>query len=315
VLKRWLLFHVASGQSFFSGLALLLAAIAISSAARRGWSRPARNLIAGVGGILIAVSGTPLPAVLYLLLVVALLLWIWSESRRVRLSRRGLPLVRRTVSLAALAAVVVEAPYHVVPRVPLLGRPVLGVVGDSITAGMGEPGESTWPGSLAERYGVEVRDHATMGATVSSALGQAKALTAEERLVLLEIGGNDMLGGTAPEEFEAGLNTLLAAICRAGRTVVRLELPLPPGYNRYGIAQRRLARKFGVLLVPKRVLLGILLRDGATVDTLHLSPAGHRWMADTLWRVLRPAFVRERPPSLSPHRRNSASAEEAEPRG
>jgi acyl-CoA thioesterase-1 len=295
VFKRELLFHIVSGQSFFSGLACLLAAIAISPAAKRDWLRKTRNLIAGIGGILIAISGTPLPTVLYVFLFLALLLWIWGESRREQLSRRSLRLVRSAVALAAVTAMLVETPYLLMPRLPFLGQPVVGVIGDSITAGIGEPGGSTWPGYLAERYGVNVRDHAASGATVSSALEQAKAMAADERLILLEIGGNDLLGGTTSKKFEAGLKTLLTAVCRPGRTVVMLELPLPPGYNRYGIAQRRLARKFGVLLVPKRILLGILIRDGATVDTIHLSPTGHRWMGDALWGILRPAFGSEGP--------------------
>src|SRR5437764_1030097 len=77
-------------------------------------------------------------------------------------------------------------------------------------------------------------------------------------LVLAEIGGNDILGDTGPEAFGRGLDALLGRLRAGGRTVVMLELPLPPSYNRYGEAQRRLARRHGAFLVPKRVLLGVM---------------------------------------------------------
>ncbi len=40
------------------------------------------------------------------------------------------------------------------------------------------------------------------------------------------------------------------------------------------------------LLIPKRVLLGVLTVDEATVDGIHLSPAGRQLMADVVWQTL-----------------------------
>jgi acyl-CoA thioesterase-1 len=45
-----------------------------------------------------------------------------------------------------------------------------------------------------------------------------------------------------------------------------------------------------VALIPKRVLLAVLRRDGATLDSVHLSQAGHERMAEVVWDVVRPAF-------------------------
>jgi len=65
-----------------------------------------------------------------------------------------------------------------------------------------------------------------------------------------------------------------------------LELPLPPLFNRFGEIQRRLARRYDVLLVPKRYFAGVLIGEQATLDGLHLSPAGHQKMADMIWARL-----------------------------
>jgi acyl-CoA thioesterase-1 len=292
VITRWILFHVASGHSFFSGSACLLAAIGLSPIVHNRWARTSRNLLAALGGILVAVSATPLPPALYLSLLLALLLWAFAESSRARLPPRVTGSVRAGASLLVAVMVALEYPHHVPPRIPPLGRPVLGILGDSVTAGMGGPRGANWPGHLANRHALTVRDHSQMGATVSSALKQAAAIAPDERLVLLEIGGNDLLGGTSLEAFQTGLNRLLSAVCQPGRSVVMLELPLPPGYNRYGIIQRRLARRYHVRLVPKHVLLAVLMRGGATLDSIHLSQEGHRQMAQAIWIVIRGAYDR-----------------------
>jgi acyl-CoA thioesterase I len=105
-------------------------------------------------------------------------------------------------------------------------------------------------------------------------------------LVLVEIGGNDVLRAYRPNAFERALDALLAKLRGGGRTVVMFELPLPPFHNRYADAQRRMARRHGVLLVPKRVLIGILTSEGATVDSIHLSRRGHELMAETVWGII-----------------------------
>ncbi len=111
-------------------------------------------------------------------------------------------------------------------------------------------------------------------------------MTVPDSLVLAEIGGNDVLRANRPEAFERGLDVLLAKLCEGGRTVVMFELPLPPFHNRYGEVQRRLASRHGVQLIPKRVLMGLLRTDGATVDGIHLSARGHELLAETVWGII-----------------------------
>ena len=129
-----------------------------------------------------------------------------------------------------------------------------------------------------------------MGATVGSALRHLEKEPLGDGLVLLEIGGNDLLGTTTVTDFEDLLDRLLVEVCRPGRVVVMLELPLPPFCNDYGRAQRRLAAAHGVTLIPKRWLVDVLTANGATVDGIHLSQEGHELMAEKVWRLLKPAL-------------------------
>jgi acyl-CoA thioesterase-1 len=119
---------------------------------------------------------------------------------------------------------------------------------------------------------------------MKDAESQVNRMAPSDTLVLLEIGGNDLLGGATLKEFEKDMAHLFHTVCRPGRAVVMLELPLPPLCNLYGTAQRRQAQKFGVILIPKRRFVAALCGPKATIDGLHLSQSGHDHMAEMVWR-------------------------------
>ncbi|MBN9522555.1 hypothetical protein J0H58_29215 [bacterium] len=281
------LYLFGGGGAFFVGVALVLAGIAIFAVQR---SRVVATLLAVVGLILIAFSAIPLPYWLYGLAGGVSVLWLAAERSGGRLrSRRGW--LRDAGAGIWLAAVAVELPHHILPAVPPTGdRPTLHVIGDSLAAGTGSKQEETWPRRLARVHGIEVVDLSRVGATTISALGQAEKLPADGGVVLIEIGGNDLLGPTSAADFDRDLGELLARVCRPGRAVLMVELPLPPPCNGFGLAQRRRAAEHGVALIPRRVLMGVLTADDTTTDGLHLTPAGHGRMADALWDAIRPAY-------------------------
>jgi len=121
------------------------------------------------------------------------------------------------------------------------------------------------------------------GAQTGTALSNAKRIDDSAGLVILEIGGNDLLYGSP--DFAANLERLLQEACKGDRRVVMVELPLPPFFITYGATQRRLARKYGVTLIPKRILAGVVTSEGATTDSLHLSNRGHELLADAFSKV------------------------------
>lgn len=288
-MRNALIYHSASGQAFFSGVAFIQFAALLSLGTANRWRDRSRTISAALGLLLVAASATPLPVGFYAVAATATVVWVLAEGTAIGSSPRFRRPLLAVVVLAWWLGVALELPYHLSPRLPRMGRPTLVVVGDSITAGTG--GESkTWPGVLARRHRVEVRDFSAAGATAATAAKQAARVKGPRALVLAEIGGNDLLGDTPPRVFEAALDALLTRL-KAGRNLVLLmELPLPPTYNRFGAIQRRLARKHGALLIPKRVLLGVLVVGGATLDSIHLTPAGHARMAETIWQTIRQAY-------------------------
>lgn len=122
--------------------------------------------------------------------------------------------------------------------------------------------------------------------TASTATQQLALLPppAEGDMVLLEIGGNDMLEGRPVDEYRRGLETLLEGT--RPRRVVMLELPMVPGAWRYGAIQRSLARKYDVTLVPKRLMAAVVTDPRNTVDGLHLNERGEAEMAREIARAI-----------------------------
>jgi acyl-CoA thioesterase-1 len=286
---NWLVYLFASGEVFFLGIGFILAGAASFSFGRRPFVQVLATLSVVFGIIAVSASSTPLPYWLYALAGSATLAWLVAERSEWTWLRGKRKLLRPVVAGICVVVAAMELPHHLTPALAPADRPTLYVVGDSISAGIGQR-EETWPRLLGREHSISVVDLSRVGAGVDSALRQAAALPPDDGLILLEIGGNDLLGSTTPPAFERGLDVLLKRVCTPGRVVVMFELPLPPFCNDYGLAQRRLAARYGVSLIPKRVLLAVLTGDDATLDSLHLTPAGHQRLADAVWAVIRPAF-------------------------
>jgi lysophospholipase L1-like esterase len=300
--------HFASGNSLFTGTALLLAALGLRVTRRRPWCGPVARLVLATGLLCIGLSSTPLwwPLSLWWGLSLA---WVWrvtsgpwvrsrkggtasagsvpSKTAAVHPHQWGAVALTVGVSLVACAQ---EASTFLLPATvqpPAGGFTRLYVIGDSLSA-LGNP---PWPMLLAEHFGVPVVNLAVPGATVLSAARQTSQVPrGDPALVIVLIGGNDQFAGRSASDFRRGLSHLLAMVHRRGHRVILVELPLLPGRHGYGYAQRGLAREFDALLISKRELAEVLASSASTVDGLHLSQEGHRELALRLARLLALAF-------------------------
>jgi acyl-CoA thioesterase I len=282
----WVLYLFGSGQALFLGAAMVLVAVALLPGAS-GWRAAALAMLARLGLFVAVLSAVPLSYWVYAMALGLTGVWLWCERSK---SRPASPALRCATGVLWLGIVLLELPFQFSPRLPATSNQPLYIVGDSVTAGMGSGAKRTWPELLPEF--VEVHSLAQPGATTAMALKrQANQLPPVGGLVLLEIGGNDLLGGTSSAQFERDLDALLASVCGSpGRAVLMFELPLPPLANEFGRIQRRLAERYRVWLIPKRVLIGVLAGGGATLDSIHLSDEGHQRMATDVWKVLARAY-------------------------
>lgn len=295
---RWTIFLFAGGDAGLWGLICLAIVVALALWPLR--KRPIRGVAFGLS--LVALLCLPLcspvpvpiwftwPSAAWLITVLWLVVRTRSKlaanaSSTLSIKSTRIQWVWFSLPLIWLALVLLlEVPFHLLPS-PDPSASTLLVIGDSVTAGLND-GEDTWPQQLARQVKLEVLDASQPGATLRSARKQNQMFGDQPGLVVLEIGGNDMLEGLAVSKFEDDLATLLQEVVRPGRYVVMFELPLPPLCARYGQVQRRLAIRHGVSLIPKRSFATVLTTAGSTVDGIHLSAKGQSQMAALMQSVL-----------------------------
>jgi acyl-CoA thioesterase-1 len=174
-------------------------------------------------------------------------------------------------------------------------------LGTSLTAGYGIDGDRAYPALIQARLdsaGLRYRvvNAGVRGETSAGGLRRLEWLLREPVAVLvLELGANDGLRGQNVDSLEANLHAIIERT-RAAHPDARIVLAgmqAPPNLGR-AYARRfrevfpRVARADGTALIP------FLLEKVAAVDTLNLpdgihpTPAGHRIIAETVWRVLEP---------------------------
>ncbi len=278
-----LILSFTDGTSFFVGLAVVFAANLSISRFRTGITRRLLATAVLVGVTVVIASAVPLPMWAYAL---------WACASLMPPTLRTRPEYRKTsiASVALSAATTIgllawEAPYHRLPQLQVAPNDTVYVVGDSLSAGIGI-GERSWPAVLADTTGLNVVNLARAGATVRTALAQASLVTKPGSLVIVEIGGNDLLGGADASTFRRQLDALISVLCSKDSQILMFELPLLPFHNAFGRAQRDIAAEHNVLLLPKGCLSAVFGEKGATLDGLHLTQEGHHALAETVAVVL-----------------------------
>jgi len=269
----------ANGSVFFHGLILSQVASVLMALLKGSVCRSLLTVASILGAVLVVLSATPLPVWVYSLWLVLLLTTHVLMNAKTQHRAKYTYAVHGLFALLTVLMSCIELPYHLKPVISSPAGRNLYVIGDSLSMGA-DAQKLNWPELLAEKAGLPLSRFAHGGATVSSSLDYTKRINDNDAVIILEIGGNDVLNGTGTKDFESNLDLMLANLCKADRLVIMLELPLPPFHNSYGKAQRKLAKRYGVTLIPKRFMTRVLGAPDATLDGLHLSHAGHALMAE-----------------------------------
>jgi len=280
------LLFLASGDSLYVGAMLLILAI-IWPSQESSRLTLLRTLTTWLGAALIVMAAPPFSFAVDAVFGIVFAAWFFTR----RMTWSGVATLR-TVSAGVLVVMLLlltssELLHRRMPRVGASASDHLLVIGDSISAGI-DPRIPTWPKIFESRTAMGVKDLSQPGAGVADALMQASQVQPQDTLVLIEIGGNDLLSRESSAEFDQNLDSLLAKLSRAGRTLVMFELPLLPNKIGYGQSQRKLAARYHVFLIPKHYFTAVLSGPSATTDGLHLSEAGAHRMAALVAKVLAP---------------------------
>jgi len=167
-------------------------------------------------------------------------------------------------------------------------------LGDSLTAPHGvKPGED-WPTLLAQKTGWVVINAGVSGDTSAGALARLPGLLDEHQpqLVLVSLGGNDMLRKVPSAQTVANLGSMLDLIKARGAKAVLLATPKPSiagaVFNNLSAADfyADVAKDRKVPLI-KDALPEVLSDTALKGDQLHPNAAGHALLGDKIHEDLK----------------------------
>jgi acyl-CoA thioesterase I len=278
--------YFVSGESLYAGAGLILLAMAVSQYIEQSWLLHLRNLAAWLGLALMVMACPPFSLIADAIFLAAFVLWLALSNHRFKWRAS----YWRPVSTAFLLIVLVtltalEFSHRRMPAIIGVPADHLVVIGDSISSGI-DPRVPAWPIVMQQLTGIPVKNLSRPGAQTIEGPDMAEKVTPNDRVVLIEIGGNDLLGGVPSAAFEKNLDVTLSKLAIPGRTIVMFELPLLPHKIEYGEIQRHLAAKYGIWLVPKRYFVEVIGGPDATSDGLHLSGVGTYRMARLVQKAL-----------------------------
>jgi acyl-CoA thioesterase I len=181
-----------------------------------------------------------------------------------------------------------------------MAKPVIVVLGDSISAGYGIEVEEGWVALLQKKLIETNHDYSIINASISgdtTAGGLARIdpiLTAQKpSIVLVQLGANDGLRGLSPVQMKNNLAGIVRRAQKAGAKVILLGMKIPPNYGKryvdmfYNIYPQ-LAKELDIPLVPFILEDIVLNKDLMQADGLHPNAKAQPILAEKIEPYLFP---------------------------
>ncbi|WP_018077901.1 arylesterase [Thiobacillus denitrificans] len=191
----------------------------------------------------------------------------------------------------ALVAALFLAACDRAPTLPKLSpHDVIVAFGDSLTHGTGASDDTAYPAVLASLTGRTVINAGVPGDTTDTGLQRLPSVLDEykPRLVLLCLGGNDMLRKQPAAATENNLRLLVKTIRSSGAEVVLIGVPEPKLFGGAPDFYTRVARDMKLPLEDE-AFDEVLKDNRLKSDPIHANAAGYRVVAERLAELLREA--------------------------
>jgi lysophospholipase L1-like esterase len=175
------------------------------------------------------------------------------------------------------------------PTLPKLGsQDVIVAFGDSLTHGTGARSDEAYPAVLAKLTRRTVINAGVPGDTTEGALERLSGVLAEHRprLVLLCLGGNDMLRKQPRSTTESNLRLLVQTIRASGAEVVLIGVPEPKLFGGAPDFYERIAEEMRLPL-EQDIFNDVLKDNRLKADPIHANAAGYRVVAERLAEFLK----------------------------
>ncbi|HUW27353.1 MAG TPA: GDSL-type esterase/lipase family protein [Sulfuriferula sp.] len=202
--------------------------------------------------------------------------------------RDYLPTGRVVVWLCLLWVILLAGCGARQPALPHLGPDdVVLAFGDSLTYGTGVDAVQSYPAQLGQLIGRKVVAAGVPGEVTAQGVvrlpGELDAV--QPKLLLLCLGGNDLLRNVDPVSIAANLRTMVGEARRRGIAVVLIGVPEPRLFGGVPKFYADIAAAAGVPYEGK-VLKTVLFDNTKKSDPIHPNAAGYRMIADALAGVL-----------------------------
>ncbi len=187
---------------------------------------------------------------------------------------------------------------------PAWGGTIL-FLGDSLTAGLGVEPAQAFPALIQEKIRAknlpfEVINAGLSGDTTAGGLSRLDwVLQRPIDILVLELGANDGLRGLPVVELKKNLQTLIDRVKTKNPEVkiVIAGMQIPPNFGADYAAAFQAA--FGELAKTNDAALIPFLLEGVgghfdlnQADHIHPTPAGHKIVAENVWRILQPLLTK-----------------------
>ena len=178
-----------------------------------------------------------------------------------------------------------------VPPLPRLGaNDVVVAFGDSLTYGTGAGENESYPAVLAQLMGHKVVGAGVPGEITEQALQRLPEVLAEHkpRIVIVCLGGNDMLRRLADADTIANLRAIVRGVNASGAAAVMVGVPRPALLTSAPKFYEEIAKEFGIPY-EGAIVTSVLYQRELKSDTIHPNAKGYRKIAEALAALLHKA--------------------------
>lgn len=175
------------------------------------------------------------------------------------------------------------------PRLPRLAESdVIVAFGDSLTYGTGAAEHESYPAVLSQLIGRTVVRSGVPGEVTADGLKRLPEVLDEHqpRLVIVCLGGNDMLRKVERSEIRTNLREIVRAIKARGIDVVLVGVPQPSLIASAPEFYAEIAEEFDVPY-EGRIVPRVLYSPELKADPIHPNARGYRRMAEAIAELLK----------------------------
>lgn len=208
-----------------------------------------------------------------------------NKGKRARIAHEGSLAARSTQHFVAFILVLLLAACgEKPPQLPKLGpEDVVLAFGDSLTYGIGAGPEEAYPKILSVLISRQVIGAGVPGETTEGGLERLPAVLDEvkPKLLLLCLGGNDMLRKVNYANIESNLRAMIEAARLRSVPVVLIGVPEPALFGGTAPFYDKLAEELE-LPIENKIMQDVLFDRELKSDQIHPNARGYRRMAQAI---------------------------------